>query len=99
MEERREKDYRLINMDDVEARKVDWLWYPYIPYGKVSIVQGDPGEGKTTFILRLAALLTKGEPLPGEEGQNLREPINVIYQNAEGRPGRHHKAPPAGGRS
>lgn len=83
MEERREKDYRLINMDDVEARKVDWLWYPYIPYGKVSIVQGDPGEGKTTFILRLAALLTKGEPLPGEEGQNLREPINVIYQNAE----------------
>lgn len=59
MEERREKDYRLINMDDVEARKVDWLWYPYIPYGKVSIVQGDPGEGKTTFILRLAALLTK----------------------------------------
>ncbi len=83
MEERREKDYRLINMDDVEARKVDWLWYPYIPYGKVSIVQGDPGEGKTTFILRLAALLTNGEPLPGEEGQNPRKPINVIYQNAE----------------
>lgn len=83
MEEKREKNYRLINMNDVEARKVDWLWYPYIPYGKVSIVQGDPGEGKTTFILRLAALLTKGEPLPGEEGQNLREPINVIYQNAE----------------
>ena len=83
MEEKREKNYRLINMNDVEARKVDWLWYPYIPYGKVSIVQGDPGEGKTTFILRLAALLTKGEPLPGEEGQNPREPINVIYQNAE----------------
>lgn len=63
MEEKREKNYRLINMEDVEAREVNWLWYPYIPYGKLTIVQGDPGEGKTTFILHLAALLTKGEAL------------------------------------
>ncbi len=56
MEEKREKNYRLINMEDVEAREVNWLWYPYIPYGKLTIVQGDPGEGKTTFILHLAAL-------------------------------------------
>ena len=64
MEEKREKTYRLINMEDVEAREVNWLWYPYIPYGKLTIVQGDPGEGKTTFILHHAALLTKGEALP-----------------------------------
>ena len=56
MEEKREKNYRLINMEDVQAREVSWLWYPYIPYGKLTIVQGDPGEGKTTFILHLAAL-------------------------------------------
>ena len=48
-------------MEDVQAREENWLWYPYIPYGKLTIVQGDPGEGKTTFILHLAALLTKGE--------------------------------------
>lgn len=99
MEERREKDYRLINMDDVEARKVDWLWYPYIPYGKVSIVQGDPGEGKTTFILRLAALLTKGEPLPGGGGTESQGTYQRDISERRGRPGRHHKAPPAGGRS
>ena len=64
MAEKREKNYRLINMEDVEAREVSWLWYPYIPYGKITIVQGDPGEGKTTFILHLAALLTKGEASP-----------------------------------
>ncbi len=40
MEEKREKNYRLINMEDVEAREVNWLWYPYIPYGKLTIVQG-----------------------------------------------------------
>ena len=54
-------------MEDVEAREVNWLWYPYIPFGKLMIVQGNPGEGKTTFILHLAALLTKGEVLPSEE--------------------------------
>ena len=83
MEEKREKNYRLINMEDVEAREVNWLWYPYIPYGKLTIVQGDPGEGKTTFILHLAALLTRGEALPCEETAECREPVNVIYQNAE----------------
>ena len=83
MEEKREKNYRLINMEDVETREVSWLWYPYIPYGKITIVQGDPGEGKTTFILHLAALLTKGEALPCEEDLRHREPVNMIYQNAE----------------
>ena len=65
MEEKREKNYRLINMEDVQAREVSWLWYPYIPYGKLTIVQGDPGEGKTTFILHLAALRTEGERTRG----------------------------------
>lgn len=64
---KKRKNYRLINMEDVEAREVNWLGYPCIPFGKSTIVQGDPGEGKTTFILHLAALLTKGEALPCEE--------------------------------
>lgn len=83
MEEKREKNYQLINMEDVQAREVNWLWYPYILYGKLTIVQGDLGDGKTTFILHLAALLTKGEPLPNEEVEVQREPVNVIYQNAK----------------
>lgn len=75
------KDLKIINMEDVEAKELDWLWYPYIPYGKITIVQGDPGEGKTTFVLHLAALLTKGEALPCDDKEN--PPINVIYQTAE----------------
>ena len=54
-----EKDLKIINMQDVEAKEVKWLWYPYIPYGKITIIQGDPGEGKTTLVLNLAALLTR----------------------------------------
>ena len=71
----------LINMADVESKNVELLLYPFIPYGKVTIIQGDPGEGKTTAVLRIAALLTKGEMLP--EDKQEREPINVIYQTAE----------------
>ena len=74
-------ELRLIKMSDVEPKKVEWLWYPYIPYGKVTIIQGDPGEGKTTLILNLAALLSKGEKLP--ESLERSEPINIIYQTAE----------------
>ena len=74
-------ELKLISMDTIDAEKVQWLWYPYIPLGKITIVQGDPGEGKTTFALAVIASLTKGEPLPEcEEGM---EPMNVIYQTAE----------------
>ncbi len=75
------KKNKLIRMSDIATEEVRWLWYPYIPYGKVTIIQGDPGEGKTSFVLAMIALLTNGEPLPEEETAN--PPINVIYQSAE----------------
>lgn len=80
-EEKVSKELKLIAMSEIEREDVKWLWYPYIPQGKVTIIQGDPGEGKTTLALALAAQLTKGEPLPG--GELCCEPINVIYQTAE----------------
>lgn len=67
-------------LSEVELQEVQWLWYPYIPFGKITIIQGDPGEGKTTFALRLAAACSTGNPLPGMDS---REPIHVIYQTAE----------------
>lgn len=59
---------------------MQWLWHPYIPFGKLTIIQGDPGEGKTTLALRLAASCATCNPLPGMESM---EPFNVIYQSAE----------------
>ena len=73
-------DLKLINMQDVEVEEVKWLIYPFIPYGKITIIQGDPGEGKTTLVLQIIARLTKGESIVNEEA---KEPINVIYQTAE----------------
>ena len=88
---RNEPNLKLINMEQVEIEKIDWLLYPFIPFGKVTIVQGDPGEGKTTMVLQIIAKLTKGEAvLPSdsdesdlEEKTMALEPVNVIYQTAE----------------
>lgn len=74
-------ELKIISMDEVQSKEVNWLWYPYIPYGKITIIQGDPGEGKTTLALRLAALLSKGEALPYDDTE--RESVKIIYQTAE----------------
>ncbi len=73
-------ELKLINMEDIKCENVEWLWYPFVPYGKITIIQGDPGEGKTTLVLQMIAKLTKGESIINGE---TKESINVIYQTAE----------------
>lgn len=72
---------KMIRMSEVQSQEIEWLWYPFIPYGKLTIIQGDPGDGKTTMVLNLAAKLSKGEAL--DENMKVTEPVNVIYQTAE----------------
>ena len=74
-------ELRLIQMSSVQAEEVKWLWSPYVPLGKLTIVQGDPGEGKTTLVLAVIASLTRGEALP--ECAEAAPPMTVIYQTAE----------------
>ena len=71
---------KIIRMSDVELTQVEWLWKPYLPFGKLSVLQGNPGEGKTYFAMHLAAACTNGKLLPNMERM---EPFNVIYQTAE----------------
>ena len=82
MAEKQNVELKLIHMEDVVSKEVEWLWYPYIPYGKITIIEGDPGEGKTTLVLKLAAALSMGLPLPCDDDKEY-EPIHIIYQTAE----------------
>ena len=70
----------IIRMSEVQQTEVDWLWYPYIPFGKLTIIQGNPGEGKTFFAMQLAAACTNRKFLPQMEPF---EPFNMIFQTAE----------------
>ena len=66
----------VIKASEIEPKEVKWLWYPYIPYGKVTLLQGDPGDGKSKLMLSIAALLSKGEPLPFTETEE-NEPMSI----------------------
>jgi hypothetical protein len=74
-------ELKMIKMSEVESQTVEWLWYPFIPYGKLTIIQGDPGDGKTTLVLNIAAKLSNGEGLDNE--MKVHEPVSIIYQTAE----------------
>ena len=71
------KELKLIKMSEVQSQEIEWLWFPFIPYGKLTIIQGDPGDGKTTLVLNIAAKLSKGEKL--DENMNITETVNIIY--------------------
>jgi DNA repair protein RadA/Sms len=71
---------KVICLEDVQAEAVNWLWFPYIPLGKLTLMQGDPGDGKTTVVLNIAASISTGRALPGAGPM---EPGNIIYQTAE----------------
>ena len=72
---------KLINMNDVAIQTTEWLWHPYIPFGKLTIMQGDGGDGKTTTALQIVAAVTTGSLLP--ECANAVGPFDVIFQTAE----------------
>jgi len=84
-------ELKIIRMSDVSSEPVDWLWEPYIPYGAITLIQGDGEMGKTTLSLAIAAAVTQGSPLPivsdsGQEycaGSSYTAPANVIIQNGE----------------
>lgn len=70
---------------DVEPETVSWLWEPYIPKRKLTLLEGDPGTGKTWLALRIAAIVSQGHPFPGTDGRPgvAQEPQNVVYLSAE----------------
>ena len=78
--ESEKKAVPMIRMSEVQQTEVEWLWYPYIPFGKLTIIQGNPGEGKTFFAMQLAAACTNRKFL---SQMDPFEPFNMIFQTAE----------------
>lgn len=72
-------------MADVDPVDVSFLWEPFLPLGKLTLLEGDPGAGKTFLALQLAACISTGAPLPGRDGvpAEARPPATVLYMSAE----------------
>ena len=71
----------IIKASEITPKEVRWLRYPYIPFGKVTLLQGDPGDGKSTMMMNLIAELSKGGKLPDGKAVGLSQ--RVIYQCSE----------------
>ena len=74
----------IIKASEITPKEVRWLWYPYIPFGKVTLLQGDPGDGKSKLMLSLAALLSKGAPLPFADEDDADDTVVPRFNSAGG---------------
>jgi hypothetical protein len=59
----------VVSMETVTAQPTAWLWWPYIAVGTTCLLDGDPGIGKSLLMTHLAASLSRGYPLPDQQGQ------------------------------
>jgi hypothetical protein len=76
----------MIPLSHIAPEPVHWLWHPYIPYGKITMLEGDPGQGKTFLMLAIAAAVTRGESLPNQSGllpPGTTTPESVLYITGE----------------
>ena len=73
-------DVRVIRLADVTPEKVKWLWWPRIPFGKLTMIEGDPGLGKSWLTCAIAAAVAQGRGLYGAEPT---EPRNALMLSAE----------------
>jgi len=76
-----EKEDITIFLSEVESRQVDWLWRNYFPLGRLSMLSGDPNDGKTFFGLDMSARVTRGTVWP--DGSKVGEPGEVLYLSIE----------------
>lgn len=64
----------------VQATSVRWLWYPFIAVGKITLLQGDPGDGKSTMMMNLIAELSKGGKLPDGKAVGLSQRVTSVQK-------------------
>jgi hypothetical protein len=64
----------VVTMSEVEREAIRWLWWPYLAIGKLCMVDGDPGIGKTLLMTQIAASLSRGHPLPDQQGELTLDP-------------------------
>ncbi|WP_027834875.1 AAA family ATPase [Maritalea myrionectae] len=69
-----------VDLDGIEAKEIEWLWEPFIPFSMITIMEGDPGIGKSFLAMHLAAQISIGGELP--DGQKL-DKGRVLYLSAE----------------
>jgi hypothetical protein len=76
---------KIVSLADVATQEVEWLWYPYLPKGKIALLEGNPGVGKSYLALQFCAIVSRGRPWPGNDGQPVRRrrPESAVVLNCD----------------
>lgn len=74
--------FEVVRLADVESEEISWLWFPFIPFGEFTIIEGIEGLGKTWLILALAAAIANALRLPFDESEPI-EKATVLLLSAE----------------
>jgi putative DNA primase/helicase len=61
----------MLRAADVVPRVIEWLWFPFIPLGKLTLIAGKPGQGKSLSTAWLASAVTRGEGIDTSPGSAL----------------------------
>lgn len=80
------EDVTLLRLSDVQPEPVRWLWPGRIPLGKLTILDGDPGLGKSLLTIDLAARVSTGDPMPDGTTSDCEGPAGVVLLTAEDDP-------------
>jgi AAA domain len=79
-EPRKTSSLEVVSIREVQPRKINWLWFPYLAQGMLHILNGDAYAGKTFIAMALSAGITLGRlPLTSEPCT----PGNVLYLQEE----------------
>jgi RecA-family ATPase len=78
---KKQKEHKRVAWNTVKPKEISFLWHPYIPFGKISILCGDSGLGKTTLALDIASRLTTGRSMPLSNDKPITG--SVLFQSAE----------------
>jgi hypothetical protein len=74
---------KITRLSEVQPERVSWLWPGYIPLGKLAVIDGDPGMGKSTLFFDIAARVSTGGPMPDGAHADVRGPAGVVILSAE----------------
>jgi hypothetical protein len=80
-EDRRQPVYTTLAL--VEPETISWLWHGWLPLGKLAVLDGDPGVGKSTLTIDIAARVTTGSRMPDGSAPDLEGPFDVVLVSAE----------------
>jgi hypothetical protein len=72
---------RIVRLSGVVPEEVQWLWPGYLPLGKLTVLEGDPGLGKSTLAIAVAAAVSQGTALPGGRPVTPAPVVLVTYED------------------